>query len=251
MTIEIPQHAQEIPGFSGYFISRYGQVWSTRRNRVTCLSPMRHTYGYHVVNLYHDGERHAQYVHRLVLLTFDRPSEEGEMCRHLDGDPSNNHIDNLKWGTSKENQLDRVRHGTDCRGSDHYNAKLTEDQVFEIRCLCEREPLERGTISEAFSVSKELVTQIANGLIWTHVGGPISGVDYHAPTPSDVTYGERNGNSKLTERQVIEIRERYATGYETYKSLAADYPIGSSMVEFIIKGTNWEDTPGPIKGRDY
>jgi hypothetical protein len=32
-------------------------------------------------------------------------------CRHLDGNPSNNRPDNLRWGTAKENAADMIRHG--------------------------------------------------------------------------------------------------------------------------------------------
>lgn len=31
--------------------------------------------------------------------------------RHLDGDPGNNKVDNLVWGTIEENRRDTVKHG--------------------------------------------------------------------------------------------------------------------------------------------
>jgi hypothetical protein len=37
---------------------------------------------------------------------------KGLETRHLDGDPSNNQLSNLAYGTSSENHLDMVRHGT-------------------------------------------------------------------------------------------------------------------------------------------
>src|SRR3989304_3302110 len=36
-------------------------------------------------------------------------SEQG---RHRNGDPTNNHIANLRWGTQEDNWKDRIRHGT-------------------------------------------------------------------------------------------------------------------------------------------
>ncbi len=51
-------------------------------------------------------------VHHLVLLAFvGLPSEEQTEARHLDGNPSNNHRRNLKWGTHAENGEDARRHG--------------------------------------------------------------------------------------------------------------------------------------------
>lgn len=51
--------------------------------------------------------------------------------------------------------------------------------------------------------------------------------------------GEDSGNAKLTEEQVIEIRERYAAGGESYASLAEDYPVSTSAIGLIIQGRRW------------
>lgn len=56
------------------------------------------------------------WIHRLVLETFIGPAPEGLQTRHLDGNPRNNRLDNLCWGTPKENQADRALHGTDNKG---------------------------------------------------------------------------------------------------------------------------------------
>lgn len=48
-------------------------------------------------------------VHRAVALAFLGPAPEGcEVC-HNDGNPMNNRLDNLRWGTKKENSADAVR----------------------------------------------------------------------------------------------------------------------------------------------
>ncbi|WP_082946294.1 NUMOD4 motif-containing HNH endonuclease [Mycobacterium sp. E1747] len=60
----------------------------------------------------HAGPYKGLYVHRLVLEAFVEPFRKGMECRHLDGDPTNNRLENLRWGTQSENNLDRVKHGT-------------------------------------------------------------------------------------------------------------------------------------------
>lgn len=75
--------------------------------------------GYLYVNLRCDGKSVRWYVHRLVLQAFEGDGPEGYEVRHLDGDKTNNHISNLRYGTRSENMLDRVRHGT------HHYAKRT------------------------------------------------------------------------------------------------------------------------------
>lgn len=52
-------------------------------------------------------------VHQLVLEAFVGPRPEGLLTRHLDGDPTNNRLDNLAYGTPSENMRDRRDHGTD------------------------------------------------------------------------------------------------------------------------------------------
>jgi len=37
-------------------------------------------------------------------------------CCHLDGDPENNHLENLRWDTPKANARDRDFHGRTARG---------------------------------------------------------------------------------------------------------------------------------------
>lgn len=56
--------------------------------------------------------REVLYVHRLVLAAFVGPCPEGMEVRHLDGNPANNRLENLKYGTVSENRFDSVRHGT-------------------------------------------------------------------------------------------------------------------------------------------
>ena len=63
------------------------------------------------------------------------------------------------------------------------------------------------------------------------------------------TQGEKNGQHKLTEAEVIEIRERYANGSgETLKSIARDFNCGENNVREIIKGRSWRHL---LKGFTY
>ena len=69
--------------------------------------------GYLTVKLAYKGETKTEYVHVLMLLAFIGPrpitKARGEI-RHLDGDKTNNRLDNLVYGTVRENAEDRVRH---------------------------------------------------------------------------------------------------------------------------------------------
>ena len=50
--------------------------------------------------------------------------------------------------------------------------------------------------------------------------------------------GENAGSTKLTKRQVLEIRKRYANG-ESTRQLAKDFPISHGSIWKIVAGKTW------------
>lgn len=53
--------------------------------------------------------------------------------------------------------------------------------------------------------------------------------------------GEKNGNRKLTKKQVAEIRECYAAGGISFASLGRAYDVSYVQISYIIKLKNWRD----------
>ena len=51
--------------------------------------------------------------------------------------------------------------------------------------------------------------------------------------------GERNGRARLTEDQVREIRELYATGATTYRNLSQVYGVSEATVQFAVNRKTW------------
>lgn len=52
--------------------------------------------------------------------------------------------------------------------------------------------------------------------------------------------GEKNGKSKLTEQQVLEIRSRYENEDISLVKLSKDYPVGKSQIGDIILRKKWK-----------
>ena len=114
-----------IPGYEGFYeASSYGKVRSVTRKvaygkngyatyRGRELKLFMNKNGYRAVKLAIKGQCRTTYVHGLILKAFvgARPitTERGEI-RHLDGDKTNNRLENLVYGTINENAADRVRH---------------------------------------------------------------------------------------------------------------------------------------------
>ena len=113
-----------VNGYVGiYEVSSHGRVRSldrvvtysdgrVRRHKGKILSTPLSRDGYPAVNLHAQGRLKKRYVHSLIAETFIGPRPEGTEVCHNDGNPTNNHVDNLRYGTRSENMLDRVRHGT-------------------------------------------------------------------------------------------------------------------------------------------
>ena len=70
----------------------------------------------------------------------------------------------LYWGTPIENAADRVRHGTHLKGEDCASAKLTVDQVREIRRLSLSLP--QREVADRFGISKQRVSKIVRREQW-------------------------------------------------------------------------------------
>lgn len=71
----------------------------------------------------------------------------------------------LSWKTHTENQRDRFRHGTHCRGERSPTVKLTRSQVREIRALKGLEPA--LVIAQRYGVGETAIKNIFKGKTWS------------------------------------------------------------------------------------
>lgn len=96
-------HYKDIVGYEGlYSVSDSGDVWSYRAGRV--LKSKTTTAGYVQVCLYKNGTPSYKLVSRLVLEAFVGPAPSDEyQADHIDADPTNNAVSNLRWLSRQEN----------------------------------------------------------------------------------------------------------------------------------------------------
>lgn len=115
---EAPLQMRPVPGFEGYYASNTGRIWSTREwrgERGRWLKGGVHSKRTGHLSVMLAGTHHL--THAVIALTFLGPRPEGLQVRHLDGDPTNNRITNLAYGTQTENAQDMLRHGTNYQAS--------------------------------------------------------------------------------------------------------------------------------------
>lgn len=115
-----------VPSLPGYDASSLGRVRSA-------YSILRAYSGTKQGRLYVapsiNGRQRSAAVHRMVCEAFHGPCPSDMECRHLDGDPTNNAPENLRWGTRLENQRDRHIHKTGNAGERNGRAKLSASQA--------------------------------------------------------------------------------------------------------------------------
>lgn len=95
-----------VKGFENYEVSNLGQVKSLNYNRTKeakILRLCKNKDGYLCVHLHKNGKGYAKKVHRLVTAAFI-PNPEGKTeVNHIDGNKTNNRVENLEWATHSEN----------------------------------------------------------------------------------------------------------------------------------------------------
>ena len=299
-----------IKGYEGkYEVSDHGNVRRCHYAEVTTARGIRRTEALYPLNPYlvGDGLRNKKYymvrlykdkkfgdfgVHRLVLEAFVGPCPPQMQCCHNDGNPQNNHVSNLRWGSSKENADDRERHGTHPKGSKSSKAKLKEEHIPEIRFLLKYFN-KRGNmtiLAQRFGVDVATIRDVRDKLTWQQIPDLVyttSQISRECPncnkqtthtlhsttnTDYDVCFcnvcnsfkfhkdefyqepfrdaiivrkttashrGASTPNSKLTEEQVKEIRQKRKDG-ELLTTLAEEYKVSVPSISGICTGRTWK-----------
>lgn len=129
----------DVPGYEGHYqVSNLGRVRSldrivTHKNGAKHFKegqiqkPQDNGNGRLYKQLKRDGTYKNYYISRLVMLAFVGERPEGYAICHDDGDIKNNRLDNLRYDTNLENNIDQFRHDTEGRGA------LPLRTVLEIR----------------------------------------------------------------------------------------------------------------------
>lgn len=101
-------------GYDGYFVSESGRVWGPGKHGQGCLMKQNpgNKHGHLEVSIRIDGKRIHKYVHRLVAEAFIPNPYNYPIVRHLNGDPEDNRVENLAWGTQTDNMRDAINDGT-------------------------------------------------------------------------------------------------------------------------------------------
>lgn len=126
-----------VPGYEGFYdVSSLGRVRSLPRTKTKggILKPGRKGIGYQLVVLSRGQlPQVSTSVHVIVAAAFLGPCPPGMEVRHKNGDPADNQVSNLTYGTHAENMQDQILHGmnhnlnkTHCPAGHEYTEENTK-----------------------------------------------------------------------------------------------------------------------------
>lgn len=156
--------------FSGYFITKNGQIWSVKHKKF--LKPYQGgTSKYWLVMLRKNGKSYNRLIHRLVLETFVGPCPEEMECCHNNGNMFDNRLENLRWDTRKANRQDAMRQGTFPVSTDHINCKHTARDIRMMIYIYATKLFTQKEIAKMYGICQQKISQIINrkrhDAIWT------------------------------------------------------------------------------------
>lgn len=153
MSTILDMEYKTIPSHPNYEASSCGFIKMKKKS--TPLTPWHHRSGHLYVAL----NKKKRQVHHLVLEAFGVDRPDGYECCHKDGNPKNNRLDNLEWGTRQKNILDYIRHN-----GRHMVKNATSVEV--ARKIKEEHDGKHGTgarLAKKYNVSVYTVSEIKQG----------------------------------------------------------------------------------------
>lgn len=156
---------------TGYFIDTEGVVYGKR----CILKPCPNYKGYLKVYLSCNKEKLTLSVHRMVAETFIPNPENKPEVNHIDGDKTNNTVENLEWVTSKENSWHSVNVLGNLIGEDYWKSTITNQQAITI-CEMIQDGYRTIDISRKLDINLDKIRSIKKRSTWKHISK-----DYNFP----------------------------------------------------------------------
>lgn len=151
---------------NNYIVSDDGFVKSIKTNKILKQKLDKDNYLSVNLSMGKKGNARQVFVHRLVAEAFIPNPENKSLVLHIDSNPVNNCVSNLKWVTPKENVEHSIKIGLkeDDRGSLSCNSKLSLNEISYCRKMYQPRSKLYGcnALAKRFGVSKSTMSYILN-----------------------------------------------------------------------------------------
>lgn len=180
------------------------------------------------------GYKHYLQIERtplatLILETFVGPRPKGMQVRHFpDRTPQNCRLDNLRWGTRKQNMTDKLFHGTDARGTKSPNSKLKESDIPAIHKEYKKGKSVKS-IANTYAVDIKTIYSV------------LRKESYKNTQPKGKTELQKKGQyqAKLTNEQVLNLLDLFKKG-TSIPELTKIFPVNRRSARSIIEGESYK-----------
>jgi hypothetical protein len=161
---------KEVVDYPSYEISTQGNVrrWDNKKGEVkisTAPAPV-----YMMFSTWSGGEIKKLYVHREMMRAF-KPTDDPKLTHvcFKDNNSYNLNLENLYWSSQTKRMRRRFQEGKYPKGQDHYNAKLSNADVIEIRAMWESEQYTQKAIAHRFGIHISTCTNIIKKRFWPDI----------------------------------------------------------------------------------
>ena len=156
-----------------YFIDRDGNLYDKFGTVKLKSTPDSNRKGYIRNSLLLKDKDHRSFArHRLVMICYQYIDNYNELqVNHIDGDKTNNKLENLEWCTNRENRIHACKNNLCARlnGEDNPAHKLTEEQVKEIIKILLSKTMSYSQIAKKFNCSKSTISAIKQKRNWKYL----------------------------------------------------------------------------------
>lgn len=162
---------RRIPSAPHYDASSLGNIRSWKMHGKICSIPhiiqSSKSGKYPMVSIVANGSTKQRLVHQLVAEGFLGPKPSGLVVCHNNGITTDNRVSNLRYDSNKNNELDKMAHGTRSLGEKLPWAKLKTKNIKEIKRL-RMAGNTLQSIAIKFGVHLSSIHLICKGRTWKH-----------------------------------------------------------------------------------
>ena len=161
----------QVKGSPDYQVSSFGNI----KNKNNQLIPLKDYNGYCRVYLCQNGITKYYYVHRLVAESFELPKRKDQnTVDHIDGNPRNNHVSNLRWANQAEQEHNKGIRSNNTTGfqgvyfcknrkKNPYQASIHIDsKKYHLGCFPTAEQASKAYQAKAKEIHGQFYRQIIN-----------------------------------------------------------------------------------------
>ncbi len=149
--------------------SNLGRIKRVETGRVLCGGVMKKS-GYIQIGFSFNSKKMNKTAHRLVAEAWLGSCPKGLQVNHINGEKVDNKIKNLEYVTPSRNKKHAFEIGLESAvGEQNGRAKLTKENVLEIRRLASVTDFTSARIADRFGISQSHCSHIINKTFWSHI----------------------------------------------------------------------------------